>query len=121
MAHEGNRLDRISTYFLFFQFEEGYAVGEQFDVVLGPLLRGSLLGKRVADLHVRHGHIFLAVLLVVLLLEPVHVVGHHLLLVHLVLVLVLLLGRAPVVLSSCTLRSHLLLLHHLTNTLATAS
>ena len=105
----------VMTYFLLLEFEQCDSVCEQLDIVLGAFLRRSLAGKSIADLHAVsiYGHLVAVVLLSIvhhlLLLLLINVV-----LVHLFVVQFLLL-RAPFahLLSSCTLRSHLLLLHHL--------
>ena len=118
---------RAGTYLLFLKFEEGNSVGEEFDVVLSSFLRSSLLGKGVADLHGLSHVNFVPVLSIVLLLEAVDVVGHHhfVLLLScriqvLILVLVLLLS-VHLVSRSHTVRSHLLLLHHLNRRVMYAS
>lgn len=98
------------TYFLLFELEESDAICEEFHVVLGPLFGLALLSKSAADHHLACGHSFVAILGIIHLLEAINVVGHHWLMLHILVVLLL---RAPIVLRSRTLRSHWLLLHHL--------
>ena len=112
------------TYFLLLELEQGDAVCEQLDVVLGALLGRSLAGQSVADLHAVVILPIATHLVAIILVIAVHHLLLHLpvlvllvmdaILVHLFVVQFLLL-RAPfahLLLSSCTLRSHLLLLRH---------
>jgi len=65
------------TYFLFLEFQKGNAVGQQFDVVSCPFLGSPLLRQGLADHHLTGRAFLVAILGVVLLLEPFDVVGHH--------------------------------------------
>ena len=77
------RLKRI-TYFFLFQLEECNTIRQQLDIVLGSLLGGPLFSESVADLHGRAAAHVILVVRIVLLLQIVDIVLHHL---HLLLLL----------------------------------
>ena len=91
---------------------------------MGTFLRSSLFSKGGGDWNALSRVHFIAVLRVVLLLEAIDIILHHHLVLHLgsllqVLILVVLLP--PLELRSRTVRSHLLLLHHLNRRVMYAS
>ena len=98
------------TYLFLFELKEGNSIGEELDVVLGTLLSSPLLSEGVADLHRAPIHHVVFVLRVVLLLQSVHVVLHHLLLllhVHsceVLLVVLLLVWRSAILRTQLTVR-----------------
>lgn len=100
------------TYLFLLQLKKCDAVSEEFDVVLSPLFSGTLFSESIADLHGLPLDHLIAILRVVLLLQPVNVVLHHLLL----LLLLLHVHSLQVLLLVLLLIVHLLLLlllHHL--------
>lgn len=104
-------LDFLPRLFLL-QLKKCDAVSEEFDVVLSPLFSGTLFSESIADLHGLPLDHLIAILRVVLLLQPVNVVLHHLLL----LLLLLHVHSLQVLLLVLLLIVHLLLLlllHHL--------
>ena len=97
----------LKTYFLFFELEESDAIGEKFNIISGPFLRGTLLGELVAHLHKLAGrHRLVAILRIILLLEAIDIRWH---------VSVELVCARHLVRASLTMRSRAVMLLHLLN------